>query len=134
MANKNPKKENLKPIKKGELSKEEAKKRGSAGGKKSVETRRAKKSMKEMLDYLLEKEIANKQGDKAITKEAITAALINQALKGNVKAYEVIRDTIGEKPENKIKLDGGVEVQKVFIEAGKKKAAEKHIKDFIDDK
>ena len=40
----------------------------------------------------------NKSGEKASTQEAITIALIKQALNGNVKAYEVIRDTIGEKP------------------------------------
>lgn len=42
---------------------------------------------------------------------------------------------LAKEPETQnIKLDGGVEVQKVFIEAKKQKAAEKHIKDFIDDK
>ena len=39
--------ENLKPIKKGELSKEEAKKRGSNGGKASVEARREQKIFKQ---------------------------------------------------------------------------------------
>ena len=67
----------------------------SAGKKK-------RKTMREMLDYLLEKEITNKSGEKASTQEAITVSLINQALKGNVKAWEVIRDTIGEKPQDKI--------------------------------
>ena len=128
MANKNPKKENLKPIR----TEKEARIKGQNGGIKSGEVRRAKKTMKEMLDYLLEKEIENKKGDKASTQEAITIALIKQALNGNVKAYEVIRDTIGEKPENKIKLDGGVEVQKVFVDKATKQAANKHIDDFID--
>ena len=112
MANKNPKKENLKPIR----TEKEARIKGQNGGIKSGEVRRAKKTMKEMLDYLLEKEIENKKGDKASTQEA----------------YEVIRDTIGEKPENKIKLDGGVEVQKVFVDKATKQAANKHIDDFID--
>ena len=58
-----------------------------------------RKSMKEMLDYLLEKEITNKQGEKATTLEAITLSLIKQGLNGNVKAFEVIRDTIGKKPK-----------------------------------
>lgn len=102
--------QNLKPIKKGELSKEELKKRQSNGGKKSGEARRAKKTMREMLDYLLEKEITNKAGEKASTQEAITVSLINQALKGNVKAWEVIRDTLGEKPTDKQEITGGVNV------------------------
>lgn len=84
---------NLIPIKKGELSKEEAKKRGQKGGIKSGEVRRARKTLKEDLLFLLE------QGD---TQEKISVAMIKQALKGNVKAFAMIRDTIGEKPvENK---------------------------------
>ena len=74
----------------------------SKGGKKSGEVRRAKKTMKEMLDYLLTKEITNKSGEKATTQEAISLALIKQALNGNVKAFALIRDTIGEKPTEKI--------------------------------
>ena len=67
-----------------------------------------RKTMKEMLDYLLEKEITNKAGEKASTQEAITVALIKEALKGNVKAWEIIRDTIGEKPTDKQQIIGGV--------------------------
>lgn len=77
-----------------------ARKAGKASGK----ARRAKKTMREMLDYLLEKEINNKQGEKVNTQEAITLALLKQALNGNVKAYEVIRDTIGEKPTEQHKV------------------------------
>lgn len=86
--------ENLKPIR----TKNEAREKGKNGGKKSGEVRRAKKTMKDMLDYLLKKKIEDKKGKKVKTQEAITLALIKQALSGNVKAYEVIRDTIGEKP------------------------------------
>jgi hypothetical protein len=92
--------ENLKPIQ----SEKEAREKGKNGGIKSGEVRRAKKTMKQMLDYLLEKEITNKQGEKATTQEAISVSLIKQALNGNVKAFEVIRDTIGEKPTDKHEL------------------------------
>lgn len=95
MANKG----NLKPN--SERTPKERKELAKKAGKKSGEARRNKKTMKEMLDYLLSKEIENKQGDKASTQEAITIALIKQALNGNVKAFEVIRDTIGEKPTEK---------------------------------
>jgi hypothetical protein len=91
--------ENLKPL--NERCKEDAKKIRSKGGKARAAKIKEKKTMKEMLDYLLEKEIANKSGEKASTQEAISIALIKQALNGNVKAYEVIRDTIGEKPTEK---------------------------------
>ena len=75
----------------------EVRENGKKGGIKSGEVRRAKKTMKEMLNYLLEKEIENKKGEKASTLEAISVSMIKQALNGNVKAFEVIRDTIGEK-------------------------------------
>ena len=87
--------ENLKPF--DTLTESEQRAIRSKGGIKSGEARRAKKTMKEMLSYLLEKEIENKKGEKASTLEAISVSMIKQALNGNVKAFEVIRDTIGEK-------------------------------------
>ena len=46
-----------------------------------------------------------KTGD---TQESITIALIEKAMQGDTKAFEVIRDTIGEKPTDKVEMDGGV--------------------------
>lgn len=92
-----PNEENLKPIKKGELSKEEAKRRGQLGGKKSVEKRRERKLLKDELIMLL---------SSGQTQEKISLALIQEALDGNVKAFEVIRDTIGEKPIIKQDVSG----------------------------
>ena len=96
---------NLKPIKKGELSKEEAKKRGSKGGKRSGEVRRERKTMKEMLDYLLQQDITNKQGETKNTLEVMMTAQIKEAIKGNTKAAQFVRDTIGEMPTQKVELD-----------------------------
>ena len=67
-------------------------------GIKSGEVRRAKKAMCEMLDYLFEKEVTNEQGEQITVREEITAALIKKAMQGDVRAFEIIRDTIGEKP------------------------------------
>ena len=91
MANKN----NLKPVR----SKEEARERGAKGGKKSGEKRRELKTMREMLNYLLTKEIENKKGEKATTLEAVMVAQIKEAMKGNTRAVQFIRDTIGEMPK-----------------------------------
>lgn len=110
--------ENLKPL--NELCKEDAKKIRSKGGKARAAKIKEKKTMREMLNYLLEKEITNKSGEKATTQEAITVSLINQALKGNVKAWEVIRDTIGEKPKQDINLSTGGLVVQVADEETKK--------------
>lgn len=102
--------QNLKPIRKGELSKEEAKKRGSAGGKKSVEVRRAKKTMKEMLDYLLEKELPNKKGEMVTYREAMLTSMVKKAIEGDVKACVFVRDTSGETPTQVTELTGDLNV------------------------
>jgi hypothetical protein len=65
----------------------------SMGGKASVEARRKRKTLKEELLLLLE------SGD---TQESVTLALIEKAMSGDTKAFEVIRDTIGEKPVEKV--------------------------------
>ena len=88
-------KDNLKPVR----SKEEARERGAKGGKKSGEKRRELKTMREMLNYLLSKDITNKQGEKATTLEAVMVAQIKEAIKGNTRAAQFIRDTIGEMPK-----------------------------------
>ena len=83
--------QNLVPTNK--LSKEEAKKISSNGGKKSGEVRRKRKALREELLALL---------SAGNTQKNISLALIDQALNGNVKAFETIRDTIGEKPVEKV--------------------------------
>ncbi len=74
-------------------SKEEARKNSSKGGKKSGEVRRKRKALREELLALL---------SAGNTQKNISLALIDQALNGNVKAFETIRDTIGEKPVEKV--------------------------------
>lgn len=63
------------------------------GGIASGEARAARKTLKEELLLLL----AN--GD---TQERISLSVIQKALSGDLKAFEVIRDTIGEKQVDKI--------------------------------
>ena len=63
----------------------------------SGEARRARKTLKETLLMMLEE--GNTQND-------ITLALLQKALNGDTKAYEVIRDTVGEKPTDKIEQSG----------------------------
>lgn len=119
--------ENLKPIKKGELTSEEAKRRGANGGKKSGEARRARKTLKEDLLLMLS------TGD---TQEQVNLALIKQALKGNVKAFAILRDTIGEAPVSKQEItgiDGAPIVQKVFVTPKERDEVDKHIEGVIND-
>lgn len=81
-------------------SKEEVRKNSSKGGKKSGEVRRARKTLREELLAILS------DGD---TQNKMSLALIKEALSGNnagsvTKAFEVIRDTIGEKPVDKVMI------------------------------
>ena len=41
-------------------------------------------------------------------KNAMTLSLFKQAIAGNVKAIEVTRDTIGEKPQERVELNAEV--------------------------
>ena len=83
--------QNLRPV----TSKKEARERGRKGGIASGEARRKRKTLKEELILMLEDEEVQK---------SVTTALINQAKKGNVKAFGMLRDTIGEAPVEKIMI------------------------------
>lgn len=114
------------------LTTEKAREIGKLGGKKSGEAKRAKKTMKEMLKYLLEQEISNKKGEKATTLEAIMLAQIKEAMKGNTKAAQFVRDTIGEMPTVKQEIvAANLNMQKIFITKEDVKKADKHIEDYI---
>lgn len=66
---------------------------GAAASNKKQQERR---TLKEELLLLLE------NGN---TQEKISLAMIQEALGGNIRAFEVIRDTIGEKPTDKIEAE-----------------------------
>ena len=61
----------------------------SKGGKASVEAKRKRKTLKEELLLMLEDEEVQK---------SVAVALIQEAQSGNVKAFGMLRDTIGERP------------------------------------
>lgn len=95
--------ENLKPIKKGELTKEEAKRRGSNGGKKSAQVRKEKKLMSQIAE---EKLLAIMPCGKTF-QEAAFDELEKLALSGItppkdlIAILEFLRDTAGQKPTDK---------------------------------
>lgn len=91
---------NLTPIKKGDLSKDELKKRQKNGGIKSGKIRNERKQMKEILEILLSYEI-EKDGELVSCKEAMLIEVVKSALKGDLKSIEFIQNTIGEKPVDK---------------------------------
>ena len=54
------------------------------------------------MEMLLAEERDAGGGKRKTVQEAITASLVKQALEGNTKAYEIIRDTIGQKPADAV--------------------------------
>ena len=107
--------QNLKPYNKTDriLSKEEAKRRGSIGGKKSGESRRQKKTMRETLQDALQIELSSDKlqelgADMSLLNgqntvlSAIIASTIREAINGDTKAIQFVRDSIGEQPKQEI--------------------------------
>lgn len=104
MAKKGGSPENLDPVR----SKEEARKRGRNGGKKSGEVRRRKREAKDAAKLILNlpasKTLSNslkKLGvDEAdfTNRVALFAKAFNMACKGNVRAMKFIIDIAGENP------------------------------------
>ena len=79
--------ENLRPVK----TKEEARERGARGGIASGEARRRRRTLKEELLLML--------SDPEV-QEKLSAAIMKKGMDGDIRAFEVIRDTIGEKPKD----------------------------------
>lgn len=85
-------KDNLRPF-----TTEQAREYGRLGGIKSAQVKAQRKTLKQELQYLLSQNMTIEETTKNNT-EWITVALVNQAIKGNIKAYETIRDGLGENP------------------------------------
>ena len=73
------------------------------GGIASGESRKRKKLLRECLDELLAREYTT-EGKTLTGSEALAVALMKKAMKGDVKAFEVLRDTAGEKQVEKVMI------------------------------
>lgn len=99
-------------------STEEARERGRKGGIASGKARREKKLMRETLDNLLSmplkdgeladvddiRSFAAIKGKNISVQEAIMIAQVQKAMKGDTKAAEYVRDTIGQKPVDNVNM------------------------------
>ena len=100
------------------MTPEERSKWGKIGAEKSIEVRRKRKEMRETLDVLLKmpmkkgevysaediKCFADLKGKNITIDQAIMVCLVQKALKGDLSAISMIRDTIGEKPAEKVEV------------------------------
>lgn len=107
-------KDNLKPVR----TKGEARSKGRKGGIASGQARREKATLRAALEVLLER----KGEDGKTGREALAVALYDRALKGDVRAFAELRDTVGEKPTNKLEMGGDLSIAAV-IEEGRKRVA-----------
>lgn len=87
---------NLKPF--SELTEKEQREIRRKGAFASAKKRREKKTFKELLKIALEMESPTGKTN----AEEIVASMIRKAQDGDVKAFEAVRDTIGEKPKDEI--------------------------------
>lgn len=105
-------KKNLKPINEI-ITPEQQKEYASRAGKASAAKRRERKAMRELIDLIMNTpmkpgEIDEEIGSLAEAKnknltvdQMIVLAQVKQALAGNVRSAEFLRDTLGEKPTDK---------------------------------
>jgi len=111
---------NLDPVQ----STDEARKRGRNGGIASGKARREKKMMRETLDILLSMPMKNGKfadvesirsfaalkGKNISVQDAILIAQVQKAMKGDTKAAEYVRDTVGQKPVDSVDMNMNVPV------------------------
>ena len=93
--------ENLRPFT-SEQSHEEAVENGRKGGIASGESKRAKKSLREAMQILMDADLTGKDGKTMTGTEAMAAKAFRAALKGDWKAWELVRDTAGQKPVERV--------------------------------
>lgn len=103
------------------INTEQAREMGKKGGKASAEARRKKKELKEIINLMFEQDVKIKDGSVVSCAEAIAKKQMEKALKGDTKAFEVLRDTAGQKPVDKVmvaEVDQAVidEVEKMVFE------------------
>lgn len=82
----------------------EARANGKKGGIASGEARRAKKSLREAMQILMDADLTGKDGKTMTGTEAMAAKAFQAALKGDWKAWELVRDTAGQKPVDKVMI------------------------------
>lgn len=109
---------NLIPL--NQRSEEEKRKICSLGGKKRVEQKKELRHAKEILTELLAKDLTKEDVKKILGKEdTLTGSksaydvMMEKAFKiateqDNVKAIEFLRDTVGDKPTDNVKIDANV--------------------------
>lgn len=109
--------ENLRPFT-SEQSHEEAVKNGKKGGIASGVAKRNRKMLRDCIDYLLERQdtmVLDAEGNPMSGAEQLAYNLFVKALAETdtakaAKAFEVLRDTAGQKPVEKVQMKADVNI------------------------
>ena len=100
------------------MTPEQRREYGRKGGLKKGENYKRRKELKETLNILLDMPLktgrtttvekvqafANLKGKNITVDQAMMVCLIQKALKGDLNAIAMVRDTIGEKPSDKVEV------------------------------
>lgn len=123
-------------------SKDELRAICSKGGKKSGETRRKKANFKKSLNWLLTAKLDEKTelfmllealGMDGTVENAMSAAMIQKALNGDVKAYEVIAKIAGQDAKNEARIEFiRTEIEKLRVEIREREAPEKRVEEKVE--
>lgn len=123
-------------------STEEVREIAARGGRKSGETRRKRRTAKEIARTILQTDLSAEQveevldgakdliGDDASAYSVMIAKMVQEGLRGNVQAFTAVRDTAGDKPTDKQEVTAAVTagdvalLEKVGARLGIKKADE----------
>lgn len=91
--------QNLRPFT-SDQNREEAAKNGKKGGVASGKARRDKKVIHDCLLYLIQKGHVDKNGKKYTGAELVSTALFKKAVKGDLKAIEMVIDMVEPNASN----------------------------------
>lgn len=101
---------NLKPNTRENRTKEEQKQIAIKGGIASGKARREKKTLRQCLEILLERTLKDKKGIEMSGAEAVSLKVFEKALKGDIRAFEILRDTAGQKPVEKVQMKTDINI------------------------
>jgi hypothetical protein len=94
--------ENLIPLSK--RTKDAQREIQSLGGKVSAQRKRDKINLRKIIEVLLEKDYEGDNEELLSGAELISLRQLQKAFQGDSKAFEVIRDTAGQKPIEKVEV------------------------------
>lgn len=116
----------------GERTEDEERQIRVKGGKKSGEVRREKKLFRDVIRALLQGSVPDEEKvqallmrygldpSKADILDTINLAQVDKALNGDLAAAMYLRDTAGEKPKDKVEMEGGPGTLNVIYDYGDK--------------